>query len=362
MTILAIIVFVFAGVQITVALVNFVFIQPFALEKVDENDFLSILIPARNEEENIGRLLTCLVDQKKHPVEILVFNDQSTDKTEEIVQHFATEHGHVRLINSEGLPEGWLGKNHACHRLAQQAKGNYLLFLDADIVVEGNFIWKAVQFVKKNNLGLLSIFPKQWMETTGEKVTVPIMNFILLTLLPLVLVRKTAYPSLSAANGQFMLFDAAIYHRFLPHFKFKAEKVEDIEISRFLKKANMNVACVSGKPEIKCKMYNGFSEAVRGFSKNIFHFFGNSVAVTLLFWIITTFGFIPLCFLGIHYVLLYLFIILTTRILVSIVSNQSIVQNLILLIPQQIVFGIIIFEALISIKKKKLTWKGRNIS
>src|SRR5690606_28081384 len=138
------------------------------------------------------------------------------------------------------LPKGWLGKNNACHNLAQHAKGKYLLFLDADVRVGDSIIKNTVSFTKKHKLGLLSIFPMQIMETLGEQSTVPNMNYILLSLLPLLLVRNTNFSSLAAANGQFMHFHAEIYPQTLPHQRMKNSKVEDIKIARFYKKNSIN--------------------------------------------------------------------------------------------------------------------------
>ncbi|MFN8255986.1 MAG: glycosyltransferase family 2 protein [Bacteroidales bacterium] len=356
-------IFGFSLLQLLVAFVNLVFGQSFSKTKDKPSDLVSILIPARNEEKNIGNLLNDVQNQEYHNIEILVFNDQSTDKTSEIVLEHSKSDNRIKLINSDDLPEGWLGKNFACHSLAKNAKGHYYLFLDADVRISKDIIINTVNQLKKYKLGLLTIFPKQIMKTWGEWITVPNMNFILLSLLPLILVRKLKFSSLAAANGQFMLFDAQIYQKYKPHELMKDNKVEDIEIARFYKSEKITIACLAGNENISCRMYQSFKEAVNGFSKNVVNFFGNSYLLTLMFWLITSFGFIVILFsMDYKFLMFYLIIILFTRIMISLTSRQSVLYNILLIIPQQLALGMFIYKSVMNKFKKQHQWKGRNIS
>lgn len=355
-------VLIFTLLQFMIALANLVFLQRFPKKIQNSNQLVSVLIPARNEEKNIGNLLAGLQNQDYKNIEIIIFNDQSTDKTASIVKGFTETDKRIKLIDSDGLPFGWLGKNHACFSLAKHAVGKYLLFLDADVKIGDNIIRQTIQFSEKHNLGLLSIFPKQIMKSLGEEITVPNMNYILLSLLPLVLVRKTGFSSIAAANGQFMLFQSDIYQKFQPHKKMKSSKVEDIEIARFYKRNKIKVACLTGNSSITCRMYSGFSEAVYGFSKNVIQFFGGSFFIAILFWLVTSLGFIAVLFSFSKLVfLLYLLVLVLTRIFISIVSKQSVLRNLKFIVPQQITMGIFIFQAIINTRKKQYLWKDRNI-
>jgi len=360
---LAYFIFLFSMVQLLVALVNLLFKQSFSKTRKEFNGLVSILIPARNEEKNIGNLLKDIQNQDYTNIEVIVFNDQSSDKTANIVQDFSKSDQRIKLINSEILPNGWLGKNYACHALSNHAKGEYYLFLDADVRISNDIIFNTINKAEKLKLGLLSIFPKQVLVTVGEWITVPNMNYILLSLLPLVLIYKLKFSSIAAANGQFMLFNSAVYHQTLPHEKMKANKVEDIEIARYFKMNKIQTTCLTGNNTITCRMYQGFNEAVNGFSKNVVNFFGNSFVVAVLFWLITTFGFILVIFsLSNSILTIYLISILTTRILISKVSRQNILLNILLIVPQQLTLGLFIFKALTNKFKKQYQWKGRNIS
>jgi len=324
--------------------------------------FVSILIPARNEEENIGDLLAQLAALEYSAFEIIVYNDHSTDQTERIVSHWATLQPAIKIINGHTLPQGWLGKNYACHQLALAATGTILLFLDADVRVGKELITRSIAHLRKNELHLLSIFPKQIVKSIGEKVSVPLLNWILLSLLPLFLVQKWKSGVFSAANGQFMMFNTATYETFWPHEKYKSDGVEDMAIMRLFQQERLASDIRLGDNDISCRMYDGLDTAIDGFTKSIFQFFGNSKFVTVFFGIITTIGpFLIYTKLGIWWLAVYLIGMVSVRIFVSLASQQSVVQNLVLAVPQHLVFLVIIIKGLITNKQKKLIWKGRNI-
>jgi glycosyltransferase involved in cell wall biosynthesis len=352
----------FTSLQLLVSFANLLFRERLRKGQIKNNPLVSVLIPARNEEENIGNILKDLLVQDYGNIEIVVFNDQSDDKTASIVLEYAKLDKRINLINSAGLPQGWLGKNFACHNLSQSAKGDYFLFLDADVRTSEGIISNSLVFIERYDLALMSIFPRQIISSFGEKITVPNMNYILLSLLPLVLVRKLSFPSMAAANGQFMMFNSKIYKSIYPHELMKGNKVEDIEIARFLKKKKFRIACLTGDKTIMCRMYPGLREAVNGFSKNVTAFFGNSLLVSLIFWITTTFGFIPvLSAMPAIVFTIYISAYLTTRIFISVTSEQNLIMNLLLFIPQQISCGLFIYKAFTNRLLKDYQWKGRSI-
>ena len=356
----------FAAVQFVVAVSNLLFQEKLS-EKglsqtgVERND-VSVLIPVRNEEKNIGSLLSDLLQAGDNFREIIVFDDESTDGTAEVVSKIASTDSRVHLLTSAGLPEGWLGKNHACHRLALEARGEFFLFLDADVRVKGDLIHRALTMAMHRRTALLSMFPAQQMLSIGEWLTVPLMNYILLTLLPLPLVLKSGFTSLAAANGQFMLFSRSSYLSTQPHSLFRDNKVEDISIARYFKTHKLPVVCITSDRTLSCRMYQSATEAVNGFSKNVLSFFGNSVVSAALFWLFTTLGIVAVM-LAFPYPITLLFILIqiVTRLLVSVGSCQNGFMNILLAIPQQWMMGYMMLKALKFKHKKGLTWKGRTI-
>jgi glycosyltransferase involved in cell wall biosynthesis len=329
----------------------------------ESNANVSVLIPARNEEENIAQIIGDLLKDQKHILEILVYDDESDDQTSQRVQEIAQKDCRVGLIPSQTLPSNWLGKNRACHQLAQQARGKYFLFLDADVRIKPELIGRMLYKIQSKNLKLVSIFPKQNMHSLGEWLTVPLMNQILLSLLPLPLVEKTKHSSLAAANGQFMLFEGETYKKILPHQLVKGEKVEDIAIARLYKEQQLKTACLASEQGVSCRMYENGQQSIQGFSKNVTHFFGNSALLASIYWILNLPGLIFVLLMGssTQSLLLVLSLVLN-RMLIAITSHQNLIKNLLLYIPQQISLGWIIIQAIKNQKNKSFQWKGRNIS
>ncbi len=321
----------------------------------------SILIPARNEENSIGNLLEDILTLRDKPLEVIIYDDNSTDRTREIILEFKQRIPGLRIIDGE-LPDGWLGKNNGCHKLAMEAKGDYLMFLDADVRIDKDLATKYINYAIANELSLLSIFPQQILVNKAAKISTPIMNWILLSLLPLPLVKKCSWKSFSAANGQFMLFKTDDYKKLVPHEKFRMSRAEDIEISRYYKRERKRIATLAGDSSIRCFMYNNLNDAINGFSKNVFYFFGNSPLITITFAILTTLT--PLwlfLFNGAIAGLVSIAMIILMRLFVSLTSRQCVMENLLYLLHQQIVFLQIVTKAAINRKKRIEIWKGRNI-
>lgn len=360
---LAIFILVFTTLQFLVAIVNLLTETHLPRNGDISGKLVSVLIPARNEENKIDKILEDLRTQDFKNIEVIVFNDQSEDRTDEIVSHFAAGDDRFSLVNSDHLPQGWLGKNHACHSLAKIAKGNFMLFLDADVRIGKTLIGDTVSYSENKRISLISVFPQQIMKSIGEKISVPNMNYILLSLLPLILVRKSRFPSLSAANGQLMFFDAEVYNKMEPHKEMKNNKVEDISIARYFKRNGITIACMLGDDRIRCRMYKGYSDSVRGFSKNVLAFFGNSFFLAIFFWMISTLGFIPVLFyLSPVFLAAYLLLYLTTRIAISVSSRQNMLENLICILPLQFTMIMFIWKAFVNKYFGKFEWKGRKIN
>lgn len=353
----------FVFLRFIISLMNFVnALYLYNNINLENNPKISILIPARNEESNIKLLLSDILGLSYDNYEVLIYDDCSTDNTKQVVKNYMHIDNRIRLIEGKVLDEGWLGKNFACYNLALQASGNYLLFLDADVRIGRNLIERAIFTIIKQDLKLLSVFPKQIIDNKGTLQVIPLMNWILLSLLPLILVRISKRTSLSAANGQFMLFEAKTYRELHPHYKFKDSKVEDIAICRYYKKNKMPVATVLGDDDILCKMYNTKQEAIEGFSKNIFAFFGDSVIVTILFALVTSLSPLYLLFfVSTKLTLIYILFIILIRVFISIACKQNVVKNLMYMLLQHYSFLQIIYKALVHRKNKSLVWKERKI-
>ena len=359
---LAIAAIYFLFIRFLVVFVNFLTRPYLRNYHLQDKPLVSVLIPARNEEKKLPLLLQDIVDQSYDNLEIIVYNDESTDNTERILQQWQKNDHRLNYLNGQPLPEGWMGKNHACHRLAQAAKGDYFIFLDADVRIQKNLILKALSHSQKHRLALLSIFPKQTMKTFGEKTVIPVMNWILLSLLPLFLVKRCRWASFSAANGQFMLFHRESYLRKQWHKTAKDQLAEDIFILRKMKKHRYKVQTLVSRGEINCRMYHDYKEAVNGFSKNIFAMFGNSWIFLLIFILFSATGWIPVV-LSLHFFwwIFYFSLILLIIVLISTILRENLFLNIAMGLAKYTAFIHIVITAVKNRKNRIYIWKNRNI-
>jgi len=324
---------------------------------------VSVLIPARNEEAVIGKLLRCLQKLDYPDFEVIVCDDHSSDNTEEILNWFSGEDERFHSFLGQKLPDDWFGKNFACHQLAQKASGKYLIFLDADVELSPDALTKSVAFFQQKQLSLLSIFPQQRMETIAELSVVPVMNWILQSLLPMILVQKSRFPSLSAANGQFMMFDGAEYRKQQWHSKVRSQNVEDIRLARLVKSEGLKMAVLLGRGDIFCRMYRFWDEAILGFSRNIHEYFGGSLAVLIGFWFFVFWGpVIVWTVLGLNFLGLFVILVVLNRLLVALDSRQSVFWSVMLHPAQMIGFSAIVFYHIYRRFKKDTEWKGQSIT
>ncbi len=323
---------------------------------------VSVLVPARNEENNICNLLDDLSLQNYKNLEILVYDDLSEDDTGSQVKNCIKKDNRIKLIEGKNLPAKWLGKNHACHQLALNARGDYLVFVDADVRMKPGMIMNGLAHLERYNLDLLSVFPVQKMHTFAEKITVPVMNWILTGLLPLILTRKSSRHSLSAANGQFMLFRAETYHKHKFHAIHRNSFVEDIGIVRTMKKKRLPVHTVLSNGDISCRMYNSCKDAITGFSRSVTEYFGGHLSIAILFAAVTTLGFIPVFLvLPSFYQFTFGAMLILHRTVISALSRQPVLQNLFLAPLQQLSFIAMIISAIRHKLNYELNWKGRNV-
>ncbi|TVR70246.1 MAG: glycosyltransferase [Marinilabiliales bacterium] len=372
MTWLAYFILFFLAVRLAVSLTNLftrqwlrsveAIYQPARLQAHNSMPLISVLIPARNEADNICSLLSDISYQNYPNIEILVYDDLSEDNTGELVESCKERDSRIRLIGGRPLPDGWLGKNHACHQLALEANGEYLLFLDADVRLRPSLLYNSFAHMKHHRLDLLSIFPAQEMRSFGEKITVPVMNWVLTGLLPLILTRTSSRPSLSAANGQFMMFRTEPYKKHMFHLSLKNSPVEDIGIFRLMKRLGYRTHTLLSNGDIGCRMYRTWKEAVSGFSRNVAEYFGGSIPAGLFFALLTTFGIIPVA-LYLSPILSALFIVLTVihRLVISYISRQPLLQNLLLAPFQQLSLFVMVIAAIRHRLNRVLIWKGRNV-
>jgi len=346
-----------------VSLVNF--LTPVRLKsgRVPETARISVLIPARNEEKNLPATLESLLNLKTELHEILILDDHSSDATWQIADTIGRHEPKVKALRGLPLPAGWTGKNWACHQLGLAATGTHFLFLDADVRPGKGSIGGALSDMEESKLGFISVFPDQKLVTPGEKVVVPVMHHILLSLLPLILVKKTRFSSLAAANGQWMLFPREIYLAGRYHEAEKGSVAEDIRIARRVKSEGLSAACLLGGGLVSCRMYSGLKESLGGFSKNSIDMLGGTPASALILSVLLILP--PVFFFFLPWPVFFwtdLGLLLGSRILIAKLSDRPVHESL-LATPALLFFLFyLVVKGLISRWKKTITWKGRTVA
>jgi len=330
--------------------------------RIDESELVSVLIPARNEERNIGSCLNFMLAQDYKNLEILVLDDQSTDCTKVIVNSFSEKHKNIFCFDGEPLPQEWRGKNWACYKLSQKATGKYLLFVDADVELAADAISSALKIMLDKKTKMLSVFPTQRIKSFGEWMIVPLMNWLLLSFLPLRQVYASKNKSFIAANGQFMFWERDAYFSIGGHMQVSNAVVEDMELARKAKKQNKIITLLGGNV-IFCRMYSNFWGAFKGFSKNFYPGFNLNPILFIGFVLVLFFLFAASSFFALtdsNYLIIVMLIVLS-RILISQISHQNLFLN-VFLHPLQMIFMLIIgINSVLSTKLGYISWKERKL-
>ncbi len=257
---------------------------------------ISILIPVRNEEKNIEHCLDSLMIQDYPDLEIIVLDDNSTDNTGAILQKYHTidlnEHKiddkklhSLTVLQGEKLPSGWVGKNWACHQLAQRATGDIILFVDADTILNKQAVSTAAGRMIEHNLDLVSFMPWQKMVTWAERLVVPVIMWSVMLFMPLVLAYRLKASFLAMGVGQFIMFNHKTYQTLGGHKTIKNNVVDDIAMVRLFKQNQARWAIFNGTRLLWCRMYSNFAQIWEGFTKNLFGFFGYLLLPYLFIWV-----------------------------------------------------------------------------
>lgn len=238
---------------------------------------VSVLVPARNEERNIGACLESLMAQDYPRMEILVLDDDSSDATAALVEAMAERDGRIRLLRGKPLPLGWHGKAWACHQLAQAARGEWLLFADADTRHRPNSVSSALALAHARDLDLLSLIPDMGLKGFWERVMMSVIPLVFVGCVPHFAFTRTRWPVLAGAIGPFMLFRREIYERFGGHEAVRSDIVEDVFIARWVKRVGGRIALADGVDTLRVDFYSGFRETWNGLSKSTFAAFNYSL-------------------------------------------------------------------------------------
>ncbi|MFM9956833.1 MAG: glycosyltransferase family 2 protein [Phycisphaerales bacterium] len=239
---------------------------------------VAVCVPARNEEANLEACVRSVLLSTHAPIEVLVYDDQSTDATPTILARLAAEDSRVIAVETRPLPAGWNGKQHACFRMGEAAcsrGASWLLFTDADVRFEPGAVSAALAHAQDRDAALVSTFPRQLTGSWAEHAVVPMIFFILFGYLPMPRMRRTLDPAASAGCGQFLFARADAYQSTGGHSAFKASMHDGIMMPRTFRRAGFRTDLFDGTELCQVRMYRGLAQTWRGFAKNAYEGLGS---------------------------------------------------------------------------------------
>ncbi|MGY1697253.1 glycosyltransferase family 2 protein [Geodermatophilus sp. SYSU D00814] len=243
---------------------------------------VTVVVPVRDEEAQVGGCLAAVLASRGVPdLRVVVVDDGSTDGTADVVR--GTGDPRVRLVSAGAVPEGWLGKPHACWVGAQTAPrdGGYLVFVDADVRLAPDAVAAAVALLDAHGLDLVSPWPRPVTGSPAERLVQPLSPWLWLTTLPLRVAERSRRPSLTAANGQFLALPVRGYLRARGHAAVREEVVEDVALARAVKRSGGRAVPAAGAALAACRMYDGWAAMQEGYGKSLWASVGGSPAASL---------------------------------------------------------------------------------
>lgn len=267
---------------------------------------VTAVIPARNEESSVEKCVRSLLGQDYPKFEVVVVDDCSTDKTPLILERLQRENPKLKVVSGAEPPEGWLGKPYAFYEGMQVAKGDWLLFADADVIFHPQAVTQAISYALKHSLDMLVLAPYFVLLTFWERVLMPGLFVVGTGFFPMWLVKNPQFKSVALGSGTFNLVRRQAYEKVGGHQALKSEIIDDVELGRLVKSKGYCLEAGGGFSLVKVRMYSGLREIVDGFTKNFFAIFKGGLPESLLFiisiFIISVFPFLAVPVLGLNFI------------------------------------------------------------
>jgi glycosyltransferase involved in cell wall biosynthesis len=326
---------------------------------------ITAIVPARDEEDVIAGCLESLALQPEI-AEILVVNDQSSDKTAEIVRSLMAKIPRLRLLETREVPPGWVGKNNAVCLGAKEARNSWLLFTDADAELLPGAAARALQMAQETNAALISFSPEQITESWQEKALIPFVYSRLAKHFSYQDVNNPVLPA-AAANGQFLMIQRAAYDSIGGHASVASEVLEDVALAGRAKAAGYRLWFGAGQGIVRVRMYRSFHAMWQGWRKNLYLLVGGTPGAVLR-ELESTIPWIPIMlillgvkfpiatFLGVCFLLLRQFIYG-----LELSRNRYPFKFIIYYVPAVVLYTGVLWASYRGYAKGKVEWKGREV-
>jgi glycosyltransferase involved in cell wall biosynthesis len=327
---------------------------------------VTAIVPARNEEKVIAACVESL-EQQTEIAEILVVDDQSTDRTPEIVRALTADIPRLRLLQTGEVPAGWVGKNNAVWTAAREAKGAWLLFTDADAELAPGAVERALQIAKETKAALVSFSPEQVTQTWYENSLIPFVYCRLAKYFSFDAVNDPASP-VAAANGQFLMIRRDAYETMGGHASVAGEVLEDVALARRAKAASQIIWFGSGKGIVRARMYRSFEAMCEGWTKNLYQLLGGRPGAVYR-ELLSVVPWVPLVLLVLGMWLPFALLVGAGLLLArhatygrALASNHFRLVYILYYIPAVVLYAALLWASYRAHVRGKVAWKGREIS
>jgi len=270
-----------------ISLINFLTIRtPDKTSQIQES--ISVVVPLRNEANNVGELVASLRDQENlTQVEFLLLDDNSEDDTLALLQQHVSGLSNFHVLSGTTLPQGWIGKTWALQQLLERSSGEIIISIDADVRLTSDAISKAVTLLKNAQLDFLSPYPKQLANSWSERLIQPLLQWSWMSTVILRVAEKSSLSSTVVANGQFFVVRKAALDQVGGYDSVRNKVLDDVELARSLVK-NGSYGCVANGAAIaSTRMYSSWTEIKAGYGKSLHAAFGSvlgsAIAIAFIF-------------------------------------------------------------------------------
>ena len=246
---------------------------------------ISVLIPARNEENKIGPCVSSLLAQDYPDFQVVVIDDDSTDRTGEVLASLAKNDRRLKIIRGAPLPLNWLGKHWACHQLYRQADGELLMFTDADTIHTPDTLRCAAGAIHDERADMISIIPRHMLGTWSEKLIMPIFALGVFAQVPLLEKFRPKKRAILSSSGKLMMFRRTAYEAAGGFEAIKQNVLDDLELPQQIIAEGLRYRLMDGTDNVSCRMYHNFNELYEGLTKNSFAAYGYNVRLFVLTWL-----------------------------------------------------------------------------
>ena len=241
---------------------------------------VSVVIAARNEEDAIKACLYSVLDQQR-VIEVIVVDDHSSDGTSTVVQGVAARDKRVKLVPAPELPLGWVGKNHALDVGSRLCCGEYILFTDADVLLQGNVVSSTLSYMRSHDLDHVSGMFRLKCGTVAEQICCPVLAAIALMAL-LVAARKSG-----AGTGAFNMLRRSTYESLGRHSRIHNCVVDDVSLARLVKERGHASTFLDLSQHVSVRLFRGFKGYWAAVGRSAIPFLTNSPGVAVILALLT---------------------------------------------------------------------------